>query len=92
MSKGMSLLKSMGWSEGSGLGSNKQGIKEPVQVETTINRQGFGFDDGSKSLKKCAHDFFSSYIREGGATSLSLAASLPRGQENPPPGVADLRT
>jgi len=26
---------------------------------------GFGFDDGSKSLKKCAHDFFSSYIREG---------------------------
>ncbi|XP_067938898.1 uncharacterized protein [Watersipora subatra] len=64
-SKGHDLLKLIGWTEGTGLGSQGQGIKEPVAVETTINRQGLGFGDGSKPLRKCAGDFFRSYIQAG---------------------------
>lgn len=39
---GFKLLKSMGWSEGQGLGKEKQGHVEPVATEVKNNRQGLG--------------------------------------------------
>lgn len=39
---GFKLLKSMGWSEGQGLGKEKQGKVEPVATEVKNNRQGLG--------------------------------------------------
>ncbi|UMM31420.1 hypothetical protein L5515_012901 [Caenorhabditis briggsae] len=39
---GFKLLKSMGWSEGQGLGKEKQGHVEPVATEIKNNRQGLG--------------------------------------------------
>lgn len=39
---GFKLLKSMGWSEGQGLGKTKQGHVEPVATEVKNNRQGLG--------------------------------------------------
>ncbi|EFP11966.1 hypothetical protein CRE_31342 [Caenorhabditis remanei] len=41
---GFKLLKSMGWSEGEGLGKEKQGHVEPVATEIKNNRQGLGKD------------------------------------------------
>ncbi|EGT53868.1 hypothetical protein CAEBREN_19159 [Caenorhabditis brenneri] len=39
---GFKLLKSMGWSEGQGLGKEKQGHVEPVATEIKNNREGLG--------------------------------------------------
>uniref|UniRef100_A0A8R1HKX2 G-patch domain-containing protein n=1 Tax=Caenorhabditis japonica TaxID=281687 RepID=A0A8R1HKX2_CAEJA len=39
---GFKLLKSMGWSEGQGLGKEKQGHVEPVATELKNNRHGLG--------------------------------------------------
>uniref|UniRef100_A0A915CP51 G-patch domain-containing protein n=1 Tax=Ditylenchus dipsaci TaxID=166011 RepID=A0A915CP51_9BILA len=43
-SKGLQLLKGMGWKEGQGLGKNKQGIQEPIVSTPKANRAGFGLE------------------------------------------------
>ncbi len=41
-SSGFKLLKSMGWSEGEGLGANKQGLKEHIRVKKKFEMWGVG--------------------------------------------------
>ena len=41
-SAGFKLLKSMGWSEGEGLGANKQGMKEHIRVKKKFENYGVG--------------------------------------------------
>ena len=41
-SAGFKLLKSMGWSEGEGLGANKQGMKEHIRVKKQFENYGVG--------------------------------------------------
>ena len=41
-STGFKLLKSMGWSEGEGLGANKQGLKEHIRVKKKFEMWGVG--------------------------------------------------
>ncbi len=41
-STGFKLLKSMGWSEGEGLGANKQGLKEHIRVRKKFEMWGVG--------------------------------------------------
>ena len=41
-STGFKLLKSMGWSEGEGLGANKQGLKEHIRVKKKYEMWGVG--------------------------------------------------
>jgi len=41
-SAGFKLLKSMGWSEGEGLGVNKQGMKEHIRVKKKFENYGVG--------------------------------------------------
>ena len=36
------MLKSMGWSEGEGLGANKQGLKEHIRVKKKFEMWGVG--------------------------------------------------
>ncbi|CAA21702.2 G-patch domain-containing protein [Caenorhabditis elegans] len=48
---GFKLLKSMGWSEGQGLGKEKQGHVEPVATEVKNNRKGLGANEKEPPTK-----------------------------------------
>lgn len=37
---GMTLLQKMGWKPGEGLGKNKEGCQEPLQLEVKMDRKG----------------------------------------------------
>lgn len=53
---GMALLQKMGWRPGEGLGKNKEGTLEPLQLEVKLDKRGlvseqdFG-EKGSKMTK-----------------------------------------
>lgn len=49
---GFKLLKSMGWTEGQGLGKEKQGHVEPVATEIKNNRHGLGAKEKEKEPPK----------------------------------------
>jgi predicted component of type VI protein secretion system len=58
--KGFKMLAKMGWNEGTSIGKNDSGIKEPVQVKTQTSTIGLGHEaagmsfqlDGSNNKKK----------------------------------------
>lgn len=37
---GMALLQKMGWKPGEGLGKNKEGTLEPLQLEVKLDKRG----------------------------------------------------
>ena len=45
----------MGWSEGEGIGKNKDGITEPIKAKQKLNSKGLGFTDSAKFVP----EFFS---------------------------------
>ena len=48
--KGFKMLSKMGWKKGEGLGAeNKQGMVEPIKIETRAERSGLGSNDNSSS-------------------------------------------
>uniref|UniRef100_A0AC34QWD2 G-patch domain-containing protein n=1 Tax=Panagrolaimus sp. JU765 TaxID=591449 RepID=A0AC34QWD2_9BILA len=50
--KGFKLLKSMGWSEGKGLGKMEQGAVHSIATSLKADRQGLGHDAGEAVPKK----------------------------------------
>lgn len=48
--KGFKMLAKMGWSEGSSIGKNESGIKEPVQVKTQHGTIGLGHEATATSF------------------------------------------
>jgi hypothetical protein len=40
---GMALLQKMGWRPGEGLGKNKEGTLEPLQLEIKMDKKGENF-------------------------------------------------
>mgnify|MGYP002385126902 CR=1 FL=1 len=50
--KGKMLLKSLGWSEGEGLGKNNEGIKEPIKVNGNQETYGLGFVQQQETEKR----------------------------------------
>lgn len=49
----MALLQKMGWRPGEGLGKNKEGALEPLQLEVKLDKKGLVSDQdiGQKSHK-----------------------------------------
>lgn len=41
---GMALLQKMGWRPGEGLGKNKEGTLEPLQLEVKLDKKGLVSD------------------------------------------------
>ena len=41
---GQKMLEKMGWKEGEGLGTNKDGIKDPVLSKPKKNKKGLGYN------------------------------------------------
>ncbi|KAF7990806.1 hypothetical protein HCN44_000611 [Aphidius gifuensis] len=72
---GAKLMKLMGWA-GGGLGKSEQGITEPVTVDKTISRRGFGMKLTSKNMRqfkqKCLQTF-KQYIIDGDKNDLIFA-------------------
>eukprot|EP00051_Salpingoeca_urceolata_P014807 m.188759 g.188759 ORF g.188759 m.188759 type:complete len:533 (-) comp18194_c1_seq3:33-1631(-) len=52
--KGHSMLKAMGWSEGSGLGREQKGTSEPVSVRIFDKRAGLGQTAASRPIEPTA--------------------------------------
>ncbi|EFX86603.1 hypothetical protein DAPPUDRAFT_222018 [Daphnia pulex] len=50
----MRMMKMMGWTEGTGLGLQKQGIVEPIKSDVVVGRKGIGYDDGSRNAEPFA--------------------------------------
>lgn len=50
--KGFKLLKSMGWSEGKGLGKMEQGAIQSIATSLKVDRQGLGHDVETVPKKK----------------------------------------
>ncbi|XP_014232763.1 angiogenic factor with G patch and FHA domains 1-like [Trichogramma pretiosum] len=50
--KGFKLLSKMGWSEGTSLGKNNDGLLEPVQLCKNLERTGLGADKTTVKKKK----------------------------------------
>ncbi|CAM9443542.1 unnamed protein product [Ectocarpus sp. 8 AP-2014] len=64
---GHNLLKKMGWSEGTGLGSSRSGMVEPISGsgQASMDKSGIGGGDGSAKKKTDAaeQDAFEAYRR-----------------------------
>ena len=48
---GMALLQKMGWKPGEGLGKNKEGTLEPLQLEVKLDKRGLVSDQDIGAAK-----------------------------------------
>ncbi|CAM9122712.1 unnamed protein product [Scytosiphon promiscuus] len=61
---GHNLLKKMGWSEGTGLGSSRSGMVEPISGSGQMDKAGIGGGEGAVKKKTAAEqDAFEAYRR-----------------------------
>ena len=47
---GQKLLEKMGWKDGDGLGAQKQGMKDPITLKTTLDKRGIGAKGGDDDV------------------------------------------
>ena len=72
---GNQLLRKMGWTGSGGIG--RSGIAEPIFVESSDGRKGFGHDTGSPSIKRdTVEDILVRFIRENKDNEIKFSNEL----------------
>ena len=75
------MLTKMGWSEGTGLGRERDGITEPVKAIGSMSRKALGTDSHSLSHSLSPSPSLS-LSTSSSSPSSSLPYSIPKGDED----------
>lgn len=75
---GMKIMKLMGWG-GGGLGSNQQGIEEPINVSIQVHREGLGQANKSSDIaafKKKARAYVKNWLESNSDQDLVFSSEF----------------